>query len=112
MKVRFILYYYNKILIVLLLFVVVYTKSQAQTDSLTYPFQNIYPLDLKMVIKGKEKSKNDSGIPKEDKLMWFAVPIIGSNPTLGFFYGLGGTGSIYLGDPETTNISSANVSLQ
>lgn len=84
----------------------------AQKDSLSHPFQNIYPLDLKMVIKGKEKSKNDTGLPKEDKLMWFAVPIFGSNPTLGFFYGLGGTGSIYLGNPETTNISNLNVSIQ
>ena len=87
-------------------------KLKAQSDSLSYPFQNIYPLDLKMVIKGKEKSKNDSGIPTEDKLMWFAVPILGSNPTLGAFYGLGGTGSIYLGNPKTTNISSANVTFQ
>ncbi len=84
----------------------------AQKDSLSHPLQNIYPLDLKMVIKGKEKSKNDTGLPKEDKLMWFAVPILGSNPTLGFFYGLGGTGSIYLGNPETTNISNLNVSIQ
>jgi hypothetical protein len=87
-------------------------KLHAQADSLTNHFQNNYPLDLKMVIKGKEKSKNDSGLPQEDKLMWFAVPIVGSNPTLGFFYGLGGTGSIYLGDPKTTNISSASVNFQ
>lgn len=96
----------------LLIYFMSLPKTNAQTDTLTYPFQNIYPLDLKMVIKGKEKSKNDSGIPVEKKLMWFAVPIIGSNPTLGFFYGLGGTGSIYLGDPKTTNISNASVNLQ
>lgn len=98
--------------LILVVYASLFSKIQAQNDSLSYPYQNIYPLDLKMVIKGKEKSKNDSGLPTEDKLMWFAVPIVGSNPTLGFFYGLGGTGSIYLGDPKTTNISSANVSFQ
>ena len=84
----------------------------AQTDSLTYPYQNIYPLDLKMVIKGKEKSKNDTGLPKEDKLMWFAVPIIGSNPTLGFFYGLGGTGSIYLTDHDNMLTTGLEVNVK
>lgn len=98
--------------LILVLYSSLFSKIQAQNDSLSYPYQNIYPMDLKMVIKGKEKSKNNSGLPTEDKLMWFAVPIVGSNPTLGFFYGLGGTGSIYLGNPKTTNISSANVSVQ
>ena len=98
---------------VLLIFIAsIYTTTYAQSDTINKITQNNYPVDLKMVIKGKEKSKNDSGLPEEKKLMWFAVPIVGSNPTLGFFYGLGGTGSIYLGDPATTNISSANVSVQ
>ena len=98
---------------VLLIFIAsIYTTINAQSDTINKIPQNNFPVDLKMVIKGKEKSKNDSGLPEEKKLMWFAVPIVGSNPTLGFFYGLGGTGSIYLGNPETTNISSANVSVQ
>lgn len=44
--------------------------------------------------------------------MAFASPIFGSNPSLGTFYGLGGTGAIYLGEPKNTSVSNFNISLQ
>lgn len=95
-----------------LFFFIFYNTIRAQSDSLTIPNPNLHPLDLKMIIKGKEKFTSDNGKPIEKKLMGIAVPIFGSNPTLGFFFGLGGTASIYLGDPETTNISNTSVSFQ
>lgn len=100
------------LIFVLQTFFALFNSTYAQSDSLNVQTSNEYPLDLKMVIKGKEKSKNDDGKPKEKQLMGIAVPILGSNPTLGFFYGLGGTASMYLGNPETTNISNTSVSFQ
>ncbi len=44
--------------------------------------------------------------------MEFIGPIYGANPTLGAFYGVGGSGAIYLGDPKTTSISNLNASVQ
>ena len=41
----------------------------------------------------------------------FVVPVIGSNPSLGAFYGIGGTGAIFLGEPATTSVSSLNSSI-
>ena len=102
-----------KLFIVLFLFFFTsFNTINAQTDSLSLQSLNLNPLDLKMVIKGREKFINDDGKPKEKQLMGIAVPIFGSNPTLGFFFGLGGTASIYSGNPETTNISNASINFQ
>lgn len=69
--------------------------------------------DLRQVIRKKNSATEEESVtPKKGKLMKFIVPIFGSNPTLGFFYGVGATGAIFLGDPETTSISSLNASLQ
>lgn len=85
---------------------------QAQIDPTPTP-QYVDATDLRKVIRGKKYSEGEeAGTPKKGKLMKFIVPIFGANPTLGAFYGIGGTGAIFLGDPETTSISSMNASLQ
>ncbi len=82
----------------------------AQTDS---PETEVYvdEKDLVDVIRGKNSKKKSTGIPQKGKLIAFAAPIFGSNPSLGTFFGLGGTGAMYLGEPENTNISNLNLAL-
>ena len=79
----------------------------------TFSKSNIYidETDLIKVIRGKESKKVNTGIPQKGKLMAFAAPIFGSNPSLGSFFGLGGTAAMYLGKPETTNVSNMTLSL-
>jgi len=84
----------------------------AQIDPVTEP-PYLDLTDLSTVIRGKNSKKQpDSGIPEKGKLIKFIVPIFGANPTLGTFYGVGGTGAFFLGDPATTSISSMNASVQ
>ena len=87
------------------------TVTFAQKDSLKTNDPYIDQTDLMGLIRGKKKSALETGIPQEGKLIFFAAPIFGSNPSLGTFYGLGGTGAIFLGSPETTSISNMNASL-
>ncbi|MFD2203742.1 BamA/TamA family outer membrane protein [Shivajiella indica] len=69
-------------------------------------------VDLPQIIRGKKAGKkNTSGIPQKGKLMYFLVPTVGSNPLMGFFYGVGFTGAMYLGNPETTNVSNLSSSI-
>lgn len=68
--------------------------------------------DLRKVIRGKNSTKEENVEPEKGKLIKFIVPIFGANPTLGAFYGVGGTGAIFLGDPATTSISNLNAMLQ
>ena len=88
----------------ILIFFLVVNSAVAQEDSVSLKKPFIDATDLRIVIRGKKKMKNETGVPEQGKLMAFAAPLIGSNPTLGFFYGLGGTGAMYLGNPETTNV--------
>lgn len=64
--------------------------------------------DLRGVIRGQKDGdeKKESGVPEKGKLMLFVVPVFGANPSLGTFYGVGGTGAMFLGDPKTTSISN------
>ena len=97
--------------LLILIFILAIDSVVAQQDSVSLKKPFIDATDLRIVIRGKKKMKNETGVPEQGKLMAFAAPLIGSNPTLGFFYGLGGTGAMYLGNPETTNVSSANASV-
>jgi hypothetical protein len=83
----------------------------AQVDSTKNQSGYIDGKDLRMLIRGRLSDKLGSGIPVSGKLMLFVVPIIGSNPSLGTFFGIGGTGAIYLGSPETTSVSNMNASV-
>lgn len=84
----------------------------AQIDpSLSAP-QYVDPADLKSVLfKNKSTEKPDTGTPQKGKLILFVVPAIGSNPSLGAFYGVGATGAMFLGDPATTSISNLSSSI-
>jgi len=80
-----------------------------QRDTVLQKYDNT---DLETVLRKKNATKKpESGIPEKGKLILFVVPVIGSNPSLGAFYGVGGTGAMLLGSPENTNMSSMNASL-
>jgi outer membrane protein assembly factor BamA len=84
----------------------------AQINDTTATSGYIDETDIAKVIRGKNSKKKTTGMPEKGKLMAFGAPVFGSNPSLGTFYGLGGTGAIYFGEPATTNISNFTVSLQ
>jgi hypothetical protein len=67
--------------------------------------------DLSTIIRGGKNDADSTPTPKKNKLILFVVPILGANPSLGTFYGVGGTGAMYLGDPKTTSISNMNASI-
>lgn len=48
---------------------------------------------------------NDGPVP--NKLYLSPLPVIGANPAFGFFYGGAASGSMYLGNTNSTNISNA-----
>ncbi len=96
-------------LVLLLLSVQLHAQIDATGSVLPY----IDSVDIKMVFKGKKgREQASSGAPQKGKLILFVVPIFGSNPSLGAFYGLGGTAAMYLGSPENTSISNLSSSLQ
>jgi len=77
-----------------------------QADTL-YNNDYVDVTDLATIVRGNKGTDGKaSGVPEKRKLMKFIVPVFGSNPYLGVFYGVGGTGAIFLGDPKTTSISS------
>jgi outer membrane protein assembly factor BamA len=61
---------------------------------------------------GSLSRKEKRALPaKKGELYIVAMPIIGINPAFGFMYGAGAAASSFLGDPETTSISSAMTSI-
>jgi outer membrane protein assembly factor BamA len=84
---------------------------EAQIDPTPEPLY-VDPTDLRMVLRKKSSEENQkSALPEKGKLMLFVVPAIGSNPSLGAFYGVGGTAAIFLGEPATTSISNMSGSV-
>lgn len=67
--------------------------------------------DFRMVVRGEKSLETNDEKPRKGKLISFVVPVIGSNPYMGFFYGLGGTGAMFVGHPKTTSISSMSTSI-
>ncbi|MFV0289868.1 MAG: BamA/TamA family outer membrane protein [Mangrovibacterium sp.] len=53
------------------------------------------------------KIKKGDRVPQKGTTYLTPVPIVGVNPAFGFVYGLGGTASWFLGEPQNTSISSA-----
>jgi len=94
----------------MLLFLLSQFSAAGQIDASNTVRPYVDLTDLGAVIRElrgkKDTTKNNSGRPVRGKLMKFIVPVFGSNPYLGVFYGVGGTGAIFLGDPTTTSISS------
>lgn len=46
---------------------------------------------------------------KKGKLYAFPIPLFSTSPTVNFLYGIGATGSWYVGDPKDTRISNAQI---
>lgn len=85
---------------------------KAQIDASIATPEYVDVTDMREVIRRKDSKKEpDSGIPEKGKLMCFVVPAVGSNPSLGAFYGIGATGAMFVGDPATTNISNLSGSV-
>lgn len=53
------------------------------------------------------KSDKKNNVPKKGDVYFSPVPVIGANPAFGFVYGVGASCSWCLGDPASTNLSSA-----
>lgn len=83
------------------------SAARAQSDTTVYYDK----VDLMGIITGKRKTQTVEPVPVKGKLILFVVPAFGSNPSLGAFYGLAGTGAMYLDDPAHTNISSLSTSV-
>ena len=56
----------------------------------------------------KEKKRAKKELPPKKGDVYFSpVPIIGVNPAFGFVYGVGAATSWFMGEPNTTKLSSA-----
>ncbi|HEU5289262.1 MAG TPA: BamA/TamA family outer membrane protein [Cyclobacteriaceae bacterium] len=96
---------------IMLILMVAIQIAEAQIDPTQEPLY-VDPTDLRMVLRKKSSEEDqESALPEKGKLMLFVVPAIGSNPSLGAFYGVGGTAAIFLGEPATTSISSMSGSV-
>jgi hypothetical protein len=68
-------------------------------DSVTY---RGFKKFLKMILRPAKP-------PQKYKLYAFPVPVFSASPTVGFLYGIGAGGSIWLDDPNTTRVSTATI---
>ncbi len=97
---------YNSFLFIqaiLLLFVS--TPVTAQKSEKTFKQDDVFSI----FVKKEKRAKRDSLTfkPVEIRKPYFATtPFVGYNPAYGFLIGVGTTMAIYLGDPETTPVSS------
>src|SRR5262245_59511401 len=66
--------------------------------------------DLPDVIRAW-RQKPPPPVPQPGQKMIVAAPVIGSNPSAGFFIGAAGQMAFFQGDPSATRISSAIASL-
>jgi len=65
----------------------------------------IFASDLEKKKEKEETKKNDG--PVAGKLYASPIPVIASNPAFGLIYGVATSGAMFMGDPETTRMSSA-----
>lgn len=97
----------KKRILLLVLFISFVAETRAQNDSVGL----IGEVDLMDLVRSKKKrEEKKNATPQKGKLMFIAVPAFGSNPNMGQFFGLAGTGAIYLGEPTNTNISNLSAS--
>ena len=54
-----------------------------------------------------EKKKAKQEPPAKGKVYFAPLPLLMSNPTFGFMYGVAASTSAYLGDPKTTRLSTS-----
>jgi len=101
----------KKMIACALLMLVGSISLEAQIDPTPEPIY-VDPTDLRAVLRRKNSTKKEeSGTPEKGKLMMFIVPAIGSNPSLGAFYGVGATAAMFLGEPSNTSISNLSGSI-
>lgn len=53
------------------------------------------------------EKKSKKAPPKKGDIYIIPIPVLAANPAFGFVYGVGAATSWYLGDPQTTKLSSA-----
>lgn len=63
--------------------------------------------DSTSVTKKEAKAAKKAKAPEKGDIYFSPVPVLGANPAFGFIYGVGAAASSYLGDPNSTNLSSA-----
>ena len=56
---------------------------------------------------GFAQEKDNKKEPEKGKVYFAPLPLLMSNPTFGFMYGVAASTSAYLGDPETTRLSTS-----
>ncbi|MCK5815296.1 MAG: hypothetical protein KAH07_05070, partial [Flavobacteriaceae bacterium] len=59
------------------------------------------------VAQEKEQEKDDKNEPEKGKIYFAPLPLLVSNPTVGFMYGVAASTSVYMGDPTTTRLSTS-----
>ena len=57
--------------------------------------------------KKKAKQEKKQEPPAKGKVYFAPLPLLMSNPTFGFMYGVAASTSAYLGDPKTTRLSTS-----
>lgn len=104
------IFLYKRFLFAFFILTVACQGALIAQDSINNSIHYIDKTDLINIIRGEKSKKKSTGIPEKGKLIAFAAPIFGANPSMGTFFGLGGTGAIYFGEPENTSISNFNTS--
>jgi outer membrane protein assembly factor BamA len=66
--------------------------------------------DLFTIVFGGDVG-NKPSLPKQGELMYMLVPLISYSPSTGTNFGVGITGAFFMGNPDTTSISSFSSSL-
>ena len=96
----------NKLILLLLLAMILLPgKLSAQKSERTFKQDDVFSIFIK-----KEKRAQRDSVTKDPIILkkpYFATtPFVGYNPAYGFLIGIGTTMAIYLGDLETTPVSS------
>ncbi len=70
------------------------------------------PKNLSEVLFHKHVSPTTKIKNKEKTTSLILLPVIGSSPATGFFFGVGGVAAFFMGNPQHTRMSSSNLALQ
>jgi hypothetical protein len=73
--------------------------------------QDAINTDDKKISKKDKKEEKNNKVPQKGDIYFSPVPVLGANPAFGFIYGAGASTSWYMGDPSTTQLSSAMAGL-
>ena len=93
------------IILTLFFYFVIHTDVYAQDTAVCTP-KNLSEV---LFHKGVSPTKK---IKKNSNTSLILLPVIGSSPATGFFFGVGGVAAFFLGEPIHTRMSSSNLALQ